>query len=112
MEGSANDSAQRGFVFAVGELVRHKNKGFRGVVIDAHPHFQGPVDQGWVGKAIRERWRQPWYELLVHGTPHVVYLPQEAMELDPDHDPITHPLLALFFNSFAKGRYTLVGTLH
>ena len=112
MEGAAKPRSTDDFTFAVGDLVRHTNKGFRGVIVDAHPHFQGPVDHGWVAKALRQRWRQPWYELLVHGTEHVVYLPQEAVELDPSVQPITHPLLRLFFNRFDEGRYTLQGPAH
>ncbi len=80
--------------------------------MDAHPHFQGATDEGWVGEALRRRWRQPWYELLVHGTQHVVYVPQESVEVDPDSDPISHPLIRLFFNSFDDGRYALVGPIH
>jgi len=112
MEGSANNTTPKGFVFAVGALVRHRNKRFRGVVVDAHPHFQGPVDVGWVGDAMRKRWQQPWYELLVHGTKDVVYLPQESMELDPSEQPVSHPLIRLFFNRFVEGRYALEGMHH
>ncbi len=112
MEGTASSGQLEGFAFAVGELVRHRNQSFRGVIVDAHPHFQGPVDEGWVGQAMRQRWQQPWYELLVHGTEHVVYLPQESVELDPTLQPIDHPLLRLFFNHFDEGRYTLEGQAH
>jgi heat shock protein HspQ len=112
MEGTSQPPSPRDFAYSVGDLVRHTNKGFRGVIVDAHPHFQGPVDDGWVAKALRQRWRQPWYELLVHGTQHVVYLPQESVELDPNIQPIEHPLLRLFFNRFDEGRYLLTGTAH
>jgi heat shock protein HspQ len=112
MEGSSNHTTPGFFSFAVGELVRHRDREFRGVIVDAHPHFQGPTDLGEAGEATRRRWQQPWYELLVHGTPHVVYLPQESMELDPGSGPISHPLLRLFFNRFDGARYTLEGLHH
>ncbi len=112
MEGTGNTTTREGFTFAVGQLVRHRDKGFRGVIVDAHPHFQGPMDQSWVGDALRKRWRQPWYELLVHDSSDVLYLPQEFVEVDPSAQPIAHPLIGLFFNRFVRGRYAFEGTAH
>ena len=112
MEGSANNTTREGFGFGVGELVRHRDKNFRGVIVDAHPHFQGPVDVGWVGDALRQRWHQPWYEVLVHDSEHVLYMPQEFVEADTSYEPIQHPLVGLFFNHFDAGRYSFQGTVH
>ncbi len=109
MEASTTATTAHGFVFDIGQVVRHKDKGFRGVIVDAHPHFQGPVDAGSVSEAIRKRWHQPWYELLIHDSPHVLYLPEEAVELDHSCLPISHPLVRLFFNDFRHGRYGLQG---
>ena len=112
MEGSATSGPIHAFVFDIGQVVRHRDKGFRGVIVDAHPHFQGPVDAGSVTDALRKRWHQPWYELLIHGTPHVLYLPEDAVEADTSCLPVSHPLLQLFFNDFRHGRYGLQGPVN
>lgn len=109
MEGSANPRPSPHFAFTVGQVVRHKEQGFRGVIVDAHERFRGNPDQLELPPALRQRVHLPWYEILLHGQPTVAYLPEDAVETDLSCMPIAHPLLRMFFNEFRHGAYTVGG---
>ncbi len=91
--------------FSLGELIHHRLFGYRGVVVDVDPHFQG--EAAWYEAVARSRppKDQPWYHVLVHGAQHTTYVAERNLETAPTADPVEHPLLAAYFDSFRDGRY-------
>lgn len=90
--------------FAVGQVVRHRRYGYRGVIVD-FDHFC-EADQAWYQKNQTQPDRdQPWYHVLVHGSLHATYAAQENLVEDPEPEPVSHPLVPLFFESFDGTRH-------
>jgi heat shock protein HspQ len=92
--------------FAIGQLIHHRLFDYRGVVVDVDPTFQGTEE--WYEQVARSRppKDQPWYHVLVHDAQHTTYVAERNLEPDDSQDPIRHPLLFEFFETFQDGRYT------
>ena len=91
--------------FGIGEPVRHKLFGYRGVVFDADPDFRG-TEEWYAQMALSQPPRdQPWYHVLVHDASHTTYVAERNLEPDESGDPIRHPLLDHFFDGHDDGRY-------
>jgi heat shock protein HspQ len=97
-------SAQLAAQFRVGQLVKHRRYGYRGVVVAVDPHCQA-TDEWYQSNQTRPDRRQPWYHVLVDGTGGTTYAAQTSLEEDPLLDPISHPLLSIFFTVFTGERY-------
>lgn len=91
--------------FAVGQIVRHILFGYRGVIIDVDPEFQGTAE--WYAKMVsgQPAKDKPWYHILVHGSVHRAYAAEAQLETDPVPEPIEHPELDYFFDDFQDGVY-------
>ncbi len=91
--------------FSVGQLVRHRLFGYRGVVVDVDPKFS--LSDHWYETVARSRppKHRPWYHLLVHGAAHMTYVAERNLEPDPGGEPISHPALEDYFEAFENGRY-------
>ncbi len=90
---------------AVGQLVRHRLFGYRGVVVDVDATFQ--LDDAWYEQMARTRppRDRPWYHVLVHDADHLTYVAERNLEADESGKPVRHPLLERFFTRFENGRY-------
>ena len=95
--------------FRVGDLVEHRKFGYRGVVVDVDPVFDGTED--WYDMMARSRppRDEPWYHVLVHGAEHSTYVAERNLEPDLSNLPVQHPLVRVFFTEFRAGRYTVGG---
>lgn len=92
--------------FNLGEIVRHSLLGYRAVVVDIDPFFQGN-EKWYEAVAINHPPKdQPWYHLLIDGLEHWAYAAQSNLESDSSGHPIEHPELDCFFNEFNEGAYT------
>lgn len=91
--------------FGVGELVEHRLFGYRGVVFDVDPNFQGTEE--WYDTVARSRPPKdaPWYHVLVHGAAHTTYVAERNLVSDSSGEAIDHPLLAHLFETLHDGRY-------
>ena len=91
--------------FAVGQVVRHRRFGYRGVIIDVDATFA--LSPQWYEAVARSRppKDKPWYHVLVHETGQQTYVAQRHLEVDPDEQQVDHPDLGKHFNSFRNGRY-------
>ena len=71
-----NESQAR---FAPGQLVTHRLFGYRGVVFDVDPVFQGSDE--WYEHNARSKppRNQPWYRVLVDGQPLETYVEQRIL---------------------------------
>lgn len=96
--------------FAIGDVVKHRSHGFRGVVFDIDPVYansdewyeQIPEDQ-------RPRRDQPFYHLLAENddSSYVAYVSQQNLLMDLESEPIDHPQIGQLFEDFQGGRYRL-----
>jgi heat shock protein HspQ len=100
MEGGAQ--------FGIGTIIRHKLFGYRGVVFDVDPVFNGTDD--WYESMARSRppKDKPWYHVLPDGQRHTTYVAERNLEPDPDPAPIRHPLLDDYFDGRTDDGYNPV----
>ena len=91
--------------FSVGQLIHHKLFGYRGVIADVDPAFQGSEE--WYEQMARSRppKDRPWYHVLVHDAEHVTYVAERNLEPDDSGTPVNHPAADHFFAGFREGRH-------
>lgn len=81
---------------------------YRGVIVDVDPVFQGSnewYEQVALSRPPRDR---PWYRVLVHNAVHETYVAERNLEPDPSGEPINHPRIDEYFDSFGNGAYSAV----
>lgn len=91
--------------FSVGDVIHHRLFGYRGVIYDLDPGFQGTeewYDSMAMSRPPRDR---PWYHVLVDGATHATYVAERNLEQDPMGGAVHHPLLDEFFTRFDGQRY-------
>ena len=93
--------------FALGQLITHRLFGYRGVIFDVDPEFQGSEE--WYERNAQSRppRNQPWYRVLVDDQPLETYVAERNLELDVAPRPIYHPLADQIFSGFNDGQYVL-----
>lgn len=96
--------------FSIGDVVRHRVFGFRGVVFDIDPVFANSEE--WyesIPEDIRPLRDQPFYHLLAENdeSSYVAYVSQQNLQADAEAGPVEHPSLAEMFEGFRNGRYRL-----
>lgn len=92
--------------FAVGDVVHHMKFGYRGVVVDVDPAFQGSEEWYRIMAKSRPPKDRPWYHVLVHEATHRTYVAERHLEPDPHGGQVSHPELGRHFDLFQNGRYT------
>jgi heat shock protein HspQ len=103
-EGYAEAGAREGAIFFVGQLVRHRRYGYRGVVVAMTAEFEGAEE--WYEKNQTQPAKdQPWYHVLVDRSTSVTYAAESSLEADVSGARVSHPLLEMFFSAFEGGRY-------
>lgn len=100
--------------FTIGDVVRHRKFGFRGVVFDIDPVFANSDE--WyeaIPEDLRPRREQPFYHLMAENeeSSYVAYVSQENLQDDGEGGPVDHPGLTQLFEEFASGRYRLLRSL-
>jgi heat shock protein HspQ len=96
--------------FALGDVVRHRLFGFRGVIFDVDPVFANSEE--WyaaIPEEVRPERDQPFYHLLAENaeSSYVAYVSQQNLEPDGSDEPVDHPAISGLFEDFAEGRYAL-----
>ena len=91
--------------YAVGEVICHQRFGYRGVIVDVDPQFQGSDE--WYETMAKSTPPKdaPWYHVLVHDASHMTYVAERNLAHDTASTPIRHPLLRAFFDGQRDGRY-------
>ena len=100
--------------FAIGDVVKHKNHDFRGVIFDIDPVFANSDE--WyeqIPAELRPSRNQPYYHLLAESedSSYVAYVSQQNLQIDTSDLPVDHPGIEQLFDSFAGGRYRLRASL-
>ncbi|OED38521.1 hypothetical protein AB834_00810 [PVC group bacterium (ex Bugula neritina AB1)] len=99
----AYDNVEKTLYFP-GTLIFHKNRKYRGVVVDIDLSFRSKKASSDTDE-IPLHHQQPWYYVLVHKTEKVIYLPHSHIDYDKSGEQILHPLRDYFFKNFQKGVY-------
>lgn len=93
-------------LFGLGQIVRHRDDAFRGVVIDVDPVFAAEgADTGGFDRA------QPFYRVLAMGATggFLAYAAQDALVQDPDAAALTPRDQRQLFTVDALGRHAPSG---
>ncbi len=88
--------------FSPGNLVRHRSRKFRGVVVDYDLHFEPEGDRVARDPSLED---QPWYRVLVDGSSVVSYSAESNLREDSSQEEVRHPLVNYFFQKFEDGLY-------
>lgn len=96
--------------FAIGDVVRHRDYDFRGVVFDVDPVFANSEE--WyesIPQDVRPDRDQPYYHLFAESDEesYIAYVSQQNLIRDTDASPVEHPGLPQVFDRFDSGRYQL-----
>ncbi len=82
--------------FNIGDVVLHKQHGYRAVVVDVDPLFQasGRYNPQLLTRQFANN--NPWYRLLVDETDHFAYVEEPFLKASPDEriDARDNPLIA------------------
>ena len=92
-KGRGSQVALREPLFGPGQVVKHKRKDYRGVVIDYELYHE---DEGQP--------HLPLYRVLVHGSPHVASAHEADLQIDAG-GLVAHQLVSVFFTRFEDGMY-------
>jgi heat shock protein HspQ len=89
-------------LFGLGQIVRHRDAAFRGVVVDVDPVFAGGALETGV-----LRLDQPFYRILAIGEDggFIAYAAQDALEHDPELSKVSRVDERRLFNIDARGRH-------
>lgn len=88
--------------FGLGQIVRHRDDAFRGVVIDIDATYAGdPAETGDVASD------QPFYQVLAIGPDggFIAYAAETALEYDPELAALTQEAERRWFTVDAQGRH-------
>jgi heat shock protein HspQ len=90
--------------FSLGQVVHHREMGYRGVIVDVDPMFLGDAQTALhaVGDEPLDR---PWYHVLGDGKEHVTYVSENSLHADASGEPVTHPSLMLLFKAHEGDHY-------
>ena len=88
--------------FGLGQIVRHRDHAFRGVVIDIDAAYAGLP--GETGELTPD---QPFYQVLAIGPDggFIAYAAETALEQDPDLSSLTPEAETRWFTVDARGRH-------
>ncbi len=91
--------------FSLGEIVKHRQMGFRGVIVEIDDQFRGDEAAYQELQGSKPPKAQPWYHVLIDGEDEMTYIPELSLEVDSSSDPIINSLIADIFSRFENGRY-------
>ena len=87
--------------FSIGDVVKHKQFNFRGVIYDVDFKFNNSEE--WyksIPKDVRPRKDQPFYHLLAENgeITYEAYVSEQNLVNDDSDEPIKHPLIEQIFS--------------
>ncbi|WP_347267366.1 heat shock protein HspQ [Paracoccus sp. (in: a-proteobacteria)] len=96
--------------YTLGQVVRHREHPFRGVVFDVDPEFSNTEE--WyesIPEDSRPARNQPFYHLYAEteATFYVAYVSEQNLVPDQSGEPLEHPEVTEMFGEFDNGRYPL-----
>jgi len=97
--------------FILGQIVKHRFLGFRGVIFDIDPEFNNTEE--WyqnIPKDIRPHKKQPFYHLFAENEEiyYIAYVSQQNLLPDNSKLPVRHPEVKKKFGNFNGKSYELL----
>lgn len=101
--------------YNLGQVVRHREHPFRGVVFDVDPEFANTEE--WyesIPEESRPARNQPFYHLYAEteATFYVAYVSEQNLVPDVSGEPMEHPEVVSMFGEYEDGRYPLPFSLN
>ncbi len=96
--------------YSLGQVVRHKERPFRGVIFDVDPVFANTEE--WyqsIPEEARPAKDQPFYHLYAEteASYYIAYVSEQNLVPDYSGEPLDHPDVTDMFGDFQDGRYPL-----
>ncbi len=91
--------------FSLGQVVYHRDMGYRGVIVDVDPGFLGDYETATQAVGADEPLDRPWYHVLADRKEYVTYVSENSLSADDTGEPVTNPSLGLFFTDFHGDHY-------
>ncbi|MDF1677888.1 MAG: heat shock protein HspQ [Legionellaceae bacterium] len=81
--------------FNIGDVVLHKQQGYRAVIVDIDPLFQASGQYNPQAITRDFAHKNPWYRLLVDNSSQMTYVEESLLLADPEAKkrPVENPLL-------------------
>ena len=94
--------------YQIGQVVKHRVYGFRGIVFDVDPEFDNTEE--WyqaIPEEVRPHKEQPFYHLLAEqgDTKYIAYVSEQNLVPDASGEPLTHPQIDDLFVRDSRGNY-------
>ncbi len=91
-------------LFRIGDKVKHRVFGFRGVVFDADPVFTNS-EEWYESNPLQPDRNQPFYHLLADNgeESYIAYVSQQNLMMDDGSEPIDHPGIEMMFKRLPDG---------
>lgn len=97
--------------YGIGDVVKHRLFGFRGVVFDVDPEFNN-TEEWWqaIPEGIRPHKDQPFYHLFAENETscYEAYVSEQNLLSDDSGEPLQHPEIHHWFGSFLGDRYEVM----
>jgi len=94
--------------FTIGQVVRHREHPFRGVIVDVDPEFSN-TEEWWqsIPEEARPRKDQPFYHLLAEDeeVAYLAYVSEQNLLIDESGKPLNNPQVAEMFGEFRGDSY-------
>jgi len=94
--------------FMVGQVVKHRFHGFRGVVFDVDPTFDN-TEEWWLAipEEIRPHKEQPFYHLLAENaeSEYIAYVSEQNLLPDDNGTPLRHSQIEELFQLDDDGQF-------
>lgn len=89
--------------FNKGQIVKHVDENYFGVVVDFDMYFlsNSDLDTDKFDLGLEKR---PWYYVIVHDTDLMLYVPESHLEEELELKDFNHPLVEVFFD-LKDGKY-------
>ena len=96
--------------YGLGQVVRHREHPFRGVVFDVDPEFAN-TEEWWnsIPAEVRPSRDQPFYHLYAENaeTAYVAYVSEQNLVADDTGSPLRHPQIEETFVLADDGRFEM-----
>lgn len=88
--------------FGLGQVVRHREQAFRGLVVDVDAVYGGPRTESGPSRP-----DQPFYQVFAIGPDggFIAYAAEEVLEVEINVEPLSAAEEAQWFNTDANGRH-------
>ncbi len=94
--------------FHLGQIIEHKNFGYRGVIYDVDAEFSGTDIWYKHAAKLHPPKDEPWYHVLVDGSDATTYVAERNILTTDNTSEINHPLVDMYFLNFSSDRYNLL----